>query len=130
MTKKLMGLAMAIALLFMLQGGYAEAADYRFDPLEQTVHAGEKVPVPLRLVAVKTGKPVAGAALAEPKLIMIMPGMEDMDGHAVKAPAQADGTYRVLADLVAPGAWVLTVTAQVAGEKEPVTGTVKLTVVP
>jgi hypothetical protein len=76
--------------------------------------------VRIRLVEVKTGKIVANAGLEKPNLIMKMPGMADMGGHAVRMATEADGTLRVAADLVEEGDWVLDLSAKVPTEAAPV----------
>jgi len=107
----------------------AAPADYHFEIVEKTIHAGEKVPLHVRLLKTATGMVVSRTTMAEPKLIMIMPGMDDMAGHATKMISDTVGAYRIAADVVAPGEWVLDLTAQVPDEKEPVHGSLKFQVV-
>lgn len=113
----------------MVSLSHAAAKDYRFELVDKTIHAGQKVPITIRLVQTKTGKDVTNADLEEPKLIMKMKGMADMPGHAAKMAPDGKGNYRVAADVVAPGEWVLELTAKVPGEKEPVKGSLNFQVV-
>ena len=103
--------------------------DYRFEIVDKSIHAGAKMPVHVKLVQISTGKVISGAVVAEPKLIMLMPGAADMDGHVVKMPVDANGHYRFAADVVAPGEWILNLSAQVPGEKETVQSSLKFQVV-
>lgn len=108
---------------------HAAEQGYRFEVVDQTIHAGSRVPISVRLVQTTTGKTVSNADMAEPKLAMRMAGMADMQGNAVKMTPDAQGNYRFAADVVAPGEWVLDLTARVKGEKEPVQGSLKFQVV-
>lgn len=107
----------------------AAVQEYRFEIVDQTIPAGEKVPVRVRLVQTATGKTISNANMAEPKLAMRMAGMADMQGEAVKMTPDAEGNYRFAANVVAPGEWVLNLTAYVQGEKEPVQGSLTFQVV-
>lgn len=117
-------LIVMLGLVFItVTRAYAAASDYRFELVEQTFHAKESMQtVRLRLVHIPTGETIPGAQLDEPKLIMLMPGMEDMEGHAVKQSPDKTGNYRIAAHLTEPGDWVLSLSAKVSGEEEAVLG--------
>jgi hypothetical protein len=103
------------------QSAQAEKQAYHFELVDKTVHAGEKVSVRVK-VADLQNKPASNATFDKPKLIMKMPGMDDMLGHAEKLPSDADGSYRFSVHAVAPGDWVLDLTAHVPGTQQPVHG--------
>lgn len=129
-TFKLLRAATVAAFIgFVPAPASAAPADYHFELVDQTIHAGEKVPVRVRLMQMTTGKAITNANMEEPKIAMHMAGMADMPGHVVKMSPDADGNYRVAADVVAPGEWILDLTAQVPEEKGSVQGSLKLQVV-
>jgi nitrogen fixation protein FixH len=80
-------------------------------------------------VQTASGKTISNADIAEPKLVMRMAGMADMQGEAVKMTPDAEGNYRFAANVVAPGEWVLNLTAHVQGEKDAVQGSLTFQVV-
>ena len=126
----LFGLLAVIAVVCLAPASnHAAEQGYRFEVVDQTIHAGSKVPISVRLVQTTTGKAISDADMAEPKLKMRMSGMADMEGHAVKMTSDATGNYRFAADVVAPGEWILDLTARLKGEKEPIQGSLTLQVV-
>lgn len=144
MTRTLKTTALALSILvgatsLITPSAFAEPKPiheptYRFELVEQTLHAGKGVPVHIKLVAladVKTGTkstPVTNATFDPPKLVMLMPGMAPMPGHASKAASDSDGTYGFAADLVAAGDWTLELTAHVPNKEEAIHNTLELVV--
>jgi hypothetical protein len=122
-------LAVIVLVAVMPTPSHAGAQEYRFEIVDQTIHAGGKVPIRVRLVQIATGKTISNADIAEPKLVMRMAGMADMQGEAVKMTPDAEGNYRFAANVVAPGEWVLNLTAHVQGEKDAVQGSLTFQVV-
>jgi hypothetical protein len=130
-TVKMTAVIMAAIMLLafpLSSEGWAAATDYKFELVDTSFKAGDKVPVRIRLSHVATGKTVDDATLDEPKLTMSMPGMGDMDGHAERLSTDKDGNFRVAADLVHGGEWFLLLTAHVPGENDLVEGKLTLQV--
>jgi YtkA-like len=107
---------------------------YRFEIVDQTIHAGHDVVVNVRLIKTHNQAPndyevVTNATIADPKLQMLMNGMAPMPAQVKALPPDASGTYRFASDLTMAGDWQLDLSATVPGETEPVTGTLKFQVV-
>lgn len=122
-------LAVIALVTAMPTSSNAAVQEYRFEIVDQTIRAGGKVPIRVRLVQTATGKVISNADMADPKLVMRMAGMADMQGEAVKMAPDAEGNYRFAANVVAPGEWVLNLTARVQGVQEPIQGSLTFQVV-
>ena len=104
----------------------AEITDYKFELVDQTVQAGPDKIITVRLMNMKTGKPVPDAVIFATRLDMAPDGMQEMATKIVPAPGREPGTYRFKVNLSMAGRWQLSLGAKVQGE----TGTVenKLTI--
>jgi hypothetical protein len=106
----------------------AATQDYRFELVDQTIHTGQDVPISVRLIQASTGKAVTGATI-EPKLHMLMGSMAPMPSRSKALEPDSKGNYQFACDVMESGDWMLDLSAQVPGEKEPVTGMLKFQVV-
>ena len=99
----------------------ADIKDYKFELVDQTVKAGPVKVITVRLVNVKTGKPVPDAIIFATRLDMAPDAMEEMVTKVVPVPGAEPGTYKFKATLSMAGRWQLSLGAKVQGE----TGTVE-----
>ena len=111
---------------------FAAAPDYRFEATQSQVEAGRQASIAVRLIHTPSGKAVSGADLSapQPQFVMVMSPLGPMSSWASAVKEQAPGSYVVQADLSMGGDWLLTLQANVPGEKEPIRGTVPIKVVP
>jgi hypothetical protein len=102
----------------------AGAADYAFELVAPEIAKGDAVPVAVRLVNKKTGKPVPGAVIIRSRLDMAPDGMAEHTTSIKPEPASGDqpGIYPFKADLSMEGRWQLSLAAKVQGEAETVVG--------
>ena len=99
----------------------ADIKDYKFELVDQAVKAGPDKVITVRLVNVKTGKPVPDAIIFATRLDMAPDAMEEMVTKVVPVPGAEPGTYKFKATLSMAGRWQLSLGAKVQGE----TGTVE-----
>jgi len=99
----------------------ADIKDYEFLLVDQTVQAGSDQTIAVRLMNMKTGKPVADAVIFATRLDMAPDGMQEMATKIVPAPGGEPGTYKFKATFGMAGRWQLSLGAKVQGE----TGTVQ-----
>lgn len=102
--------------------GWAGAADYRFELVEQSVAASPATALTVRLVHLPTGKPVTDAILLPARLEMPMGGMAPMSARLSGGKPDGRGGYAFKADIGMTGLWTLKLAAKVQGEAETVTG--------
>lgn len=100
----------------------AAAADYTFELVKAELPKGDDVPVLVRLVNTKTGKPVEGAIIIRTRLDMAPEGMAEHATAIKPAPAEQHGVYAFKAELSMEGRWQLSLAAKVQGEPETVVG--------
>jgi len=70
-----------------------------------------------------SGKPVTDAAITQTRLDMAPDGMATMTTAHVPLPSPEPGVYAFKAPLTMAGRWLLTISAKVPGEPDPVVGT-------
>ena len=127
MTRKFILAGAALAVAASLSGtAFAGANDYAFEPVATEVNRGE-VTVAVRLVHKPTGKPVEGAVITQTRIDMAPDGMATMAAPMTPLPSPQPGVYAFKTDLVMAGRWLLSVSARVQGEPEPVVGKVIFT---
>jgi hypothetical protein len=100
---------------------FADIKDYRFELIDQTVHAGPDKIITVRLINSKTGKPVPDAVIFATRLDMAPDGMQEMATKIVQIPGSESGAYKFKATFGMAGRWQLSLGAKVQGE----TGTVE-----
>jgi len=113
----LTGVAMATSATVAL----ADIKDYEFLLVDQTVQAGSDQTIAVRLMNMKTGKPVADAVIFATRLDMAPDGMQEMATKIMPTPGGEPGTYKFKATFGMAGRWQLSLGAKVQGE----TGTVQ-----
>jgi len=113
----LTGVAMATSATVAL----ADIKDYEFLLVDQTVQAGSDQTIAVRLMNMKTGKPVADAVIFATRLDMAPDGMQEMATKIMPTPGGEPGTYKFKATFGMAGRWQLSLGAKVQGE----TGTVE-----
>jgi hypothetical protein len=119
--------ALRAALIGMAMVGSADLAradikDYEFKLAEPTTAVGKDKIITVRLVNIKTGKPVPDAVIFATRLDMAPEGMPEMASKIVPEPTAAEpGSYRFKAAFGMEGKWQLSLGAKVQGE----TGTVE-----
>lgn len=99
----------------------ADIKDYKFELIDQAVHAGPDKIITVKLMNTKTGKPVPDAVIFATRLDMAPDGMQEMVTKVTPMPGTEPGTYRFKATLSMAGGWQLSLGARVQGE----TGTVE-----
>lgn len=109
------------ALIAVSSGGastvaMADTKDYRFELVDQTVHAGPDKVITLRLKNTKTGKPVSDAVIFAIRLDMAPDAMQEMVTKVSPMPATEPGTYRFKATFGMACRWQLSLGAKVQGE--------------
>jgi hypothetical protein len=128
MIRRLIPAVAALAVAANLSGAaLAGANDYAFEPVTAEVKQGE-VTLAVRLVHKPTGKAVEDAVITQTRIDMAPDGMAMMASPIGPAPSPSPGTYAFKTDLVMAGRWLLSVSARVQGEAEPVVGKVVFTV--
>jgi hypothetical protein len=115
--------ALALAASVTLPGPlFAAASDYTFELVKTDLPQGDPVPVAVRLMNRKTGKPVEGAVIIRTRLDMAPEGMAE-HATSIKADGSSEpGVYVFKADLSMSGRWQLSLAAKVQGEPETVVG--------
>ena len=127
MTRKFILAGAALAVAASLTGtALAGANDYAFEPVSADVNRGE-VTVAVRLVHKPTGNPVPDAVITQSRIDMAPDGMATMASPIAPAPSPSPGIYAFKTDLTMAGRWLLSVSARVQGEPEPVIGKVIFT---
>jgi hypothetical protein len=106
----------------------AAASDYTFELASTQLTAGDAVPVAVRLVHKKTGKPIVGAVITRIRLDMAPEGMAEHTSPISVQPGGDAGVYGFKADLAMEGRWQLSLAAKVQGEPETVVGKIILKV--
>src|SRR5712671_5104793 len=101
---------------------FAGVDDYAFEPVKAEVKSGNEATVAVRLVHKPSGKPVIDAAITQTRLDMAPDGMATMTTAHVPLPSPEPGVYAFKASLTMAGRWLLTVSAKVQGEADPVVG--------
>jgi hypothetical protein len=118
--------ALRVALIAAAIGGTSTAAlaeirDYKFELVEPTVQAGPDKIITVRLINIKTGKPVPDAVIFATRLDMAPDGMQEMATKIAPVQGAEPGTYKFKATFGMAGRWQLSLGAKVQGE----TGTVE-----
>lgn len=119
-TSKLAG-AMRASLFAAALGGiattaFADIKDFKFELIEPSVQAGPDKVITVRLLNMKTGKPVPDAVIFASRLDMAPDGMQEMATKVVAMPGTEPGTYRFKATFGMAGRWQLSLGAKVQGE--------------
>ena len=117
----LAGAAFAVAAS-VAGSAFAGANDYAFEPVKAEVKSGNEVTVAVRLVHKPSGKPVADAAITQTRLDMAPDGMASMATAHIPLPSPEPGVYAFKASLTMAGRWLLTISANVKNEQDPVVG--------
>ena len=101
---------------------FAGADDYAFEPVKTDIKSSNVATVAVRLVHKPSGKPVADATVVQTRLDMAPDGMADMATAIAPLPSPEPGVYAFKAPLTMAGRWLLTISAKVQGEADPVLG--------
>ena len=101
---------------------FAGADDYAFEPVKTDIKSSNVATVAVRLVHKPSGKPVADATIVQTRLDMAPDGMADMATAIAPLPIPEPGVYAFKAPLTMAGRWLLTISAKVQGEADPVLG--------
>ena len=127
MTRKFLSAAAAIAVVVSLAGPiFAGANDYVFEPVKAEIKKGDDVVVSVRLKHKATGKPVTDAVIVQTRIDMGPDGMGEMASPLTPVPSTEPGVYSFKTDLSMQGRWLLSISAKVPGEPEPVAGKVTI----
>ena len=131
MTRKFMLACAALAVTASLSGAaFAGANDYVFEPVKAEVKKGDDVVVSVRLKHKATGKPVTDAVIVQTRIDMSPDAMGEMASPLTPVPSNEPGVYSFKTDLSMQGRWLLTISAKVPGEPEPVAGKVTIRAAP
>ena len=101
---------------------FAGADDYAFEPVKTDIKSSNVATIAVRLVHKPSGKPVADATIVQTRLDMAPDGMADMATAIAPLPSPEPGVYAFKAPLTMAGRWLLTISAKVQGEADPVLG--------
>jgi hypothetical protein len=104
----------------------AAPTDYSFEPVSADVNRGD-VTLAVRLMHKPTGKAVADAVITQTRIDMAPEGMATMDSPLTPQPSPQPGVYAFKTDLTMAGRWLLSISARVQGEPQPVVGKVIFT---
>jgi len=125
MIRKFVLAGAAFAVAASVAGtAFAGVDDYAFEPVKAEVKSGNEATVAVRLVHKPSGKPVTDATIVQTRLDMAPDGMASMATAHVPLPSPEPGIYAFKASLTMAGRWLLTVSAKVKGEADPVVGKV------
>jgi hypothetical protein len=119
-TRALRAALIAAAIGGASTAALAEIKDYKFELVDQTVQAGTDRIITVRLLNIKTRKPVSDAVIFATRLDMAPDAMEEMATKITPMPGDEPGTYKFKATFGMAGRWQLSLGAKVQGE----TGTV------
>jgi hypothetical protein len=129
MIRKFVLAGAAVAVAASVAGtAFAGAADYAFEPVKAEVKSGNEATVAVRLVHKPSGKPVTDAVIVQTRLDMAPDGMAEMATAIAPLPSPEPGVYAFKAALTMAGRWLLTISAKVEGESDPVAGKVNFKV--
>jgi hypothetical protein len=120
-SRALQAASIVIAMTGSIIAARADIKDYEFQLVDQTVQAGTDKVITVRLVNLKTGKPVPDAVIFATRLDMTPDGMQEMATRIAPMPGGEPGIYKFKATFGMAGRWQLSLGAKVQGE----TGTVE-----
>jgi hypothetical protein len=103
---------------------FAGANDYEFEPVKTEIKSSNVATVAVRLVHKPSRKPVTDAVIVQTRLDMAPDGMASMTAAHVPLPSPEPGVYAFKAPLTMAGRWLLTISAKVQGESDPVVGNI------
>jgi hypothetical protein len=110
-----------VAMSGSITVAHADIKDYAFQLVDQTIKAGPDKTITVRLLNMKTGKPVPDAVIFATRLDMAPDGMQEMATRITSMHGAEPGTYKFKATFSMAGRWQLSLGAKVQGE----TGTVE-----
>src|SRR6266481_62842 len=122
--KSILGAAAFLAATFLAAPAVAGADDYVFERMKAEIKSSNVATVAVRLVHKPSGKPVTEAVIVQTRLDMAPDGMASMATAHVPLPSPEPGVYAFKASLTMAGRWLLTISAKVQGESDPVVGKV------
>jgi len=123
MIRKFVLASAAFAVAVSLSdNAFAGADDYAFEPVQAEIKSSNVATVAVRLVHKPSGKPVGDATIVQTRLDMAPDGMADMATAIAPLPSPEPGVYAFKAPLTMAGRWLLTISARVQGEADPVVG--------
>ena len=123
MIREIVLVVAAFAVAVSVAGNaFAGADDYAFEPVKTDIKSSNVATVAVRLVHKPSGKPVADATIVQTRLDMAPDGMADMATAIAPLPSPEPGVYAFKAPLTMAGRWLLTISAKVQGEADPVLG--------
>ena len=114
--------AAVVAAMNLTGTAFAGADDYVFEPVQSEIKSSNVATVAVRLVHKPTGMPVMDAAIVQTRLDMAPDGMADMATAIAPLPSPEPGVYAFKAPLTMVGRWLLTISAKVQGEPDPLIG--------
>ena len=115
-------LAAAAVVAALNRTAFAGADDYVFESVKSEIKSSNVATVAVRLVHKPTGMPVMDAAIVQTRLDMAPDGMADMATAIAPLPSPEPGVYAFKAPLTMVGRWLLTISAKVQGEPDPLIG--------
>jgi hypothetical protein len=119
--------AAAIGAFAFGSQSYAQPAVLKWEAVKANVPTGNNVRLDLRLVGAD-GKPVASRITVTSMRFDMGPDkMATMAAPVRAVPSSQPGIASFDANVTAPGHWALTVSANVAGQTQPVSGSVIFT---
>jgi hypothetical protein len=125
MIRKFVLAGTALAVAASVAGtALAGPNDYAFEPVNADIKSSNDATVAVRLMHKPSGKPVADATITQTRLDMAPDGMATMTTAHAPLPSPEPGVYAFKAPLTMAGRWLLTISAKVQGEVDPVVGKV------
>jgi hypothetical protein len=119
-TSRILAATAIVSLFGFATPALSDIKDYEFQLIQNEAKKGEAV-IAVRLLNMKTGKPVPDAVIAAKRVDMAPDGMADMTPRVEQLPQTEPGIYRFKTNLSMEGRWQLSLAAKVQGE----TGTVE-----
>jgi hypothetical protein len=130
-VRSLLGAFTGMAAIGMAStAALADIKDYKFELIDQTVHAGPDKIIAVKLINTKTGKLVSDAVIFATRLDMAPDGMRAMVTKLTPIPRSQPGIYQFKANLSMAGGWQLSLGAKVQGETGSVENKLVFRVVP
>jgi hypothetical protein len=117
----LAGAAFAVAGS-LTSAAYAGAEDYAFEAVNARIKTSNVASFAVRLIHKATRKPVTNAVIVQTRIDMAPDGMAKMASPIDPQRSPRPGVFAFKAPLTMAGRWLLTISAKVPGEPEPVAG--------
>ena len=118
---------LAVGFAILVVAACSKSPPFEFTTATPEVEMGHDLVVEVRLRNTASGTMVNDAIITATRLDMAPDGMRQVTSDVTPQPSTELGAYRFSANFKMAGRWELSLTAQVPGEPQPVTGSVIIT---